>query len=217
MKQSPLFVLSFIICISLLCACGSGRSDTDQTLTQADSIALSVGKQPIRGLQKFSINDKQGNTLVSFDLGEAEYVIRFRDRVLMGQRKTGKTTYLDNNGDLLIIAKIRPDKIKLLSGTEEFRWQAKIKDQKVKISKDPEGANPFEIKQQDPNHYFIYFEGRELGKTKYKERIIDVDGIGTDLKIPATNNSFAFGLLLLRDIPEVERYILMAELLGMGI
>lgn len=63
--------------------------------------------------------------------------------------------------------------------------------------------------------YGVYISGKEeeIGKVKYNNWIVTVEGEATDLKFFAPRNSYAFGVLLLTNIPKEYRYIIMSELL----
>lgn len=140
-------------------------------------------------------------------------------RVLRGEpRDTGKRKY--RVGDSAVMFEVKPgddDGFKLRTADGKLRWKVKISIDKVKISDNEQNANPFELKLKESDRSKVVAPGdRELGKVRYDATVSKIEDATGKPLFDASKKSAAFGVLLIDGIPELERYILIAELLSRG-
>lgn len=137
-------------------------------------------------------------------------------RTLRGSmRETGKRKYNVGGGGVLYEVKPGDDggfKLRMADG--KLRWKVKVTADKIKISDNEENKNPFELKVRDGGRFKVVAPGdRELGNVR--DGAVE-DAAGTK-KFTATGKSSAgYGVLLLDSIPELERYILVGEIVSRG-
>jgi len=218
-----LVILLFFAVFTFACGGGETEEETTTTTNTESSNTEDNGSSSTEGTenlaQRVTVKNKEGLNIVSFEITSDESIIMFeKGSTLTGQRtKADKSKYIDNNGDVYAEVKHKESGFKVRTPEGELLWKVKFKDDKIKISDNEENQNPNEVKEREYG-YKVYMSGRdkEIGKVKYKDGKVDIDGEGTDLKIPAEKNSYAFGVLMLTNIPKEYRYIIMAELLAKG-
>ena len=191
-------------------------------------IALMLGLAACRGehVERPAATQPSSSKILRADGAEALTItqssetveIRFTEngapRSIRGTTKdSGKRKYQNEAGAVLF--EIKPsdddDGFKLRTEDGKLRWKIKIKDAKVKVSDNEENNNPFELKARDGDRVKVVAPGdRELGNVR-AGRVEDASG-KTLYVVDASRG--AYGVLLLDSIPEVERYILVAELLA---
>ena len=153
-----------------------------------------------------------GTEAVSISESSGTVEIRFAGKTIHGwMRDSGKRKYENDAGTVLFEVKPGDEGFKLRTEDGKLRWKVKIKDAKVKVSDNEENNNPFELKAREGDRVKVVAPGdRELGNVRGKNV---EDASGKTLYV-VDAPSAAYGVLLLDSIPEVERYILVAELLS---
>ncbi|MGE0821721.1 MAG: hypothetical protein AB7G75_10870 [Candidatus Binatia bacterium] len=140
---------------------------------------------------------------------------------LMGKLKdSGKRKYQNAAGETLYEVKYKGDGFKLRTADGRLLWKVKLKAEKIKISNNEENLNPFEIWAEDGQTLKAGASGRELGTVSLIKAPQSVQIYGPTkqerYRVETPQRTKAYGLLLLEEIPEVERYILMAEFVASG-
>ena len=137
-------------------------------------------------------------------------------RTLRGSmRESGKRKYSVEGGGVLYEVKPGDDLgFKLRMSDGKLRWKVKVAADKIKISDNEENKNPFELKTREGDRIKVVAPGdRELGNVRGG----DVEDATGAKKFTATGKASAgYGVLLLDGIPELERYILVAEIEARG-
>lgn len=137
-------------------------------------------------------------------------------RTLHGDmRESGKRKYSVEGGGVLFEVKPGDDlgfKLRMADG--KLRWKVKVAADKIKVSDNEENKNPFELKTREGDRVKVVAPGdRELGNVR-GGAVEDASGAK---KFTATGKpSAGYGVLLLDGIPELERYILVAEIVSRG-
>ncbi|TAF67027.1 MAG: hypothetical protein EAZ55_05015 [Cytophagales bacterium] len=216
MKKQILLMVCFAL--YLLTSCG-GEKKEQQTDKSENSTNNQQSSEETTSENTYTIKDKNGATWVQIAINGDDLTVDIPNKIkLKGVKKDAeKTKYSDEKGTVVAEVKYKDESFKLRTPDGKLLWKVKLSGDKIKISNNEENENPYEIKKKDNNNFKIEYQEKELGKTKFSNNVIDIDGIGTDLKVPARQNLFAYGVLLLYDIPETERYILLAELLKKGL
>lgn len=144
-------------------------------------------------------------------------------RVLRGDpRDTGKRKYSVDGGAVAYEVKPGDDSsFKLRTADGKLLWKVKVSQDKIKISNNEENKNPFELKVREGDRVKIVGPGdRELGNVRFdratsRTKVEDAAG-KTLFLVDRPAPSGAYGVLLLDAIPEVERAILVGEILSRG-
>jgi len=173
-------------------------------------------QQYAQGKQIIHIKDKQGNHIVKFSWDDRLTSIE-TDQKNWKNTSTNQTYLLDNRP--LMTVKSQGLEITVSpTAASATGWQIRFLENTMYVSslKHP-NKSLYKVTQRQTDKFWVYQSGREIGKTKIKNGIIDVDGYGIDLKIPAQTNAYAYTLLMMYNIPETVRFTLMVELLKKGI
>ena len=108
---------------------------------------------------------------------------------------------------------------KLRDANGKVLWKVKITPDKIKISDNEENEHPFELKAREGNRTKVFGpDGKELGNVRFDGSKIEVENAAgqTQVTIPATKPSAAYGVLLCDRIPKEEKDLLIAEILARG-
>ena len=205
-----LFKYGLVILLFLFNSCGgSGETEKKTDTQQADS-SKSVQSQNTNknvsnpgAVLKALIKDGEGEEILDIDITEKESIIKFEkgNFVLTGHHtKADKSKYYNNKGDFVAEVKYKDDGFKLRDEESKLLWKIKISPDKVKLSDNEENDSPYEIKKNDAGKYKVFAPGKQLGEAKFKDGKVTVKGS-------------AYGVLLVHDIPEELRYVIIAELL----
>ena len=200
-----------LIALAALTACDSDKGSDKTSDDSAHSDA------PKASAQSLKAKTDGGDEVVKITLGD-KVKVEFGDTVLVGKDKSGKRKY--KSGDE-VVAFVKPGdgKFKLKTKDGKLLWKVKLKADKVKISDNEEGDNAYAIKKKDDG-FNVALGDRKLGKVKFypdddRIKVKDADGNAV-FKASAGKASGAWGVLLLKDIPEAQRFIIMAELASRG-
>ncbi len=138
-------------------------------------------------------------------------------------RDSGKRKYQIDRGAVLF--EIKPDDdsdgFKLRTADGSLQWKVKITPEKIKISDNEQNENPFELKVREGDRVKVVGPGdRELGNVRFDRAAskTEIESAGGRIMfvVEGAQPSGAYGVLLLDSIPEVQRYILVAEILSRG-
>ncbi|GCC51646.1 hypothetical protein SanaruYs_18740 [Chryseotalea sanaruensis] len=177
-------------------------------------VAVVSGCNPASESAKFSVHDAKREQLASVSVG-GEVIIDTPELSLTGIFKKEKRKYYDAGNTMQYAVKYSDDGFKLRDYREELLWKVKLYDDKIKIANNEEMSNAYEIKLRDE------------GKIKLERN----DALVTELRM---NNeaewfqvndayttrgaglSLAPALLLIEELKDMEKFILMAELKAKG-
>ena len=163
--------------------------------------------------QIIHIKDKQGNHIVKFVWDNDQTLIKTDQSTW--KKTAGNSRYEANQNTLL---EVQSDGLKITITSKKATWKIRFLDDTMHVEPQKNVQDlAYQVVQKQTDKFWVYHAGHEVGKTKIKNSIIDVDGFGIDLKIPAQTNSYAYALLMMYDVPETIRFTLMAELLAKGL
>ncbi len=210
----------YLIAVSLLfiaAACRERAGGSEEVArvakTTTPTAASGVTTTPPPG--GVTIRRADGSEVVVIHRTGENMEIRYGGTVLNGEsRESGKRKYRSGNGPVVFEIKPNENGFKLRTADGALRWKVKISADKIKISDNEENNNPFELKRKEGDRVKVVAPGeRELGAVRgtavedaNKKELFRIDGGGA--------SSAAYGVLLLDPIPEMQRYILLAELLS---
>ncbi|EAY30044.1 toxin protein, putative [Microscilla marina ATCC 23134] len=169
--------------------------------------------------QKVIVKDKKGNRIVKFIWNEQQVLIQTpeklwqsKDSIALIERPT--KIYQTPANTPLIETNVKGLDILAKTISPPFsQWRLRFVGDTMQVFKANQHPPAYWVVQYKLNKYRVYQAGNEVGKTKITNGIVDVDGVGIDLKIPTPTNSYAYTLLMMYQIPKIIRCSLMAELL----
>jgi len=132
--------------------------------------------------------------------------------------KGDKRKYAVSNGDIVNEVKYKDDAFKVRTPSGDLLWKIKLYDDKVKISDNEENQNPYEIKMGDSGKAKVKKDDTEIGKIKLKpeDHMIEITSDSKSYSVSGDKISLAYGVLLIDEIPDNLKYIIMSELLAKG-
>ena len=158
-----------------------------------------------------------GTEAVRIELG-AVTTIHFGGKTIVGRSKGDKRRY-EMDGQLVAVAKSDGDKIKLKDDAGKLLWKIKLTDDKIKVSDNEENEGAYSLKPKGDDVKVKKGED-EIGKVKFyadEGRIKVKDGKDAEqFKAKTDKASSMWGVLLMSDIPEAQRFIVMAEIGARG-
>jgi hypothetical protein len=215
--------------ILLLAACRGERVAREEATPPQETAPPAASAQTAAPQQRATVVRRaDGSELVTFAEAEDVVDISFLEggtkRALRGEeRDSGKRKYQLDGGAVLF--EIKPDKdsdgFKLRAPDGSLRWKVKITPEKIKISNNEQNANAFELKLREGDRVKVVAPGeKEVGNVRFDRAASKTEIENADRKtaftVDSANPSGAYGVLLLDSIPEMERYILAAEILSRG-
>jgi len=174
--------------------------------------------------EKIKIKNPAGEIIVVLKPKDGGMKIEFSaeggNKILRGKTKdSGKKKYELEGGGLIAKVKPKDSGFKVKNPEGKLRWKVKISDEKIKISDNEENKNPYVLKIKSEK-IKVSRGDTFLGEVKFypdagKIKVKDLSNI--DLyKVKTSKLSAMYGVLLMDDIPNMEKYILMAELMERG-
>lgn len=218
--------MTIVTLILLLAACGGERVEREESGAApasgaGTSAAEAAAAPPVTvrnadGSELLRLTEADGVVEISFSEGGSKRTLRGEER------DTGKRKYQVDGGPVMF--EVKPDndsegfKLRLADGS--LRWKVKVAPEKIKISDNEQNANPFELKVREGDRVKVVAPGdREIGNVR-----LDSAGAKTEVEaagktvfvVEGSRPSGAYGVLLLDSVPQVQRYIVLAELLSRG-
>ncbi|MCS6822205.1 MAG: hypothetical protein NZ551_10095 [Microscillaceae bacterium] len=209
--------LKLTSCILLLTYCRSSEKEVQETIQKEQDLLAKVSKISNQKIRVYADNGKR--KIVSIELAPQENILEFESEVLTGQaKKDNKTQYSNTKGDIVCEVKYKEEGFKLHTAEGKFLWKVKYKGDKIKIyAQEDNDRNPFEIKKLENGNLKVLTKNVELGQVKYNgSQVIVESSLGNMIIRSYRKAPLAWGVLTIKDIPSVQRYIILAELLALG-
>jgi len=147
--------------------------------------------------------------------------IEFGSTSLEGEEKEGgKRKYSGTSGTTALEVKPEGDEFKVRTADGKLLWKVKLSPEKIKIANNEDMTDAFSVESKDADRLKVDRNGAEIGRVRLRgERgKIKVEDQGGKVVFDSNYNklSAAFAVLLMNDIGENERYVIMAEILARG-
>jgi len=123
------------------------------------------------------------------------------------------------DGAAVAEVKGKGDDFKLRTPDSALLWKVKLYADKIKISNNEENLNPYTLKTGYPDKAKLEAaDASAIGEVRFQEQRSKVKDAGGSerFRIDGGRRSAAYALLLLEDIPQDQRGILLAELIARG-
>lgn len=213
MPQRQMLIMVAALSV-LLASCRGEEGEPAPAPPAAAATAQAEGAVIVRdeaGKQLFSVSAQTDGVV------EIAFTAEGEQRVLRGEpRESGKRKY--RIGSSAVMFEVKPgddDSFKLRMADGALRWKVKVSADKIKVSDNEENANAFELKPRESSRVKVEAPGgKELGNVRGND-VEDAAGKKV-FRVEGPAGSAAYGVLLLDRVPELHRYILVAELLSRG-
>jgi hypothetical protein len=223
MTFTRLRIALLLLLLVLVSACSKSAPGNSENREAKTPTSGSVNTAASKDKIKIKTPDEQ--TVVEFsDTGgepQIEFSVNGQKQILRGKSKdSSKRKYENDASQILAEVKTDSDSFKIRTPDGKLLWKVKFNDDKIKISNNEEMASPFALKAGEQDRVKVLREETEIGKVKfYRDRgKVKIDNPNETTLFESNTNTFLafYGLMLISEIPAMERYIIMAELLARG-
>jgi hypothetical protein len=181
-------------------------------LAAATLYGCSPGSSTTTG-SSFSVNDTKKNTTTEISISD-NIVVASSAGTVTGIVKKDKRKYYTSSNEMKYAVKFSDDGFKLRDHNEQLLWKVKLYDDKIKVSDNEEMTNAYEIKLRDEGK--LKLEQNESLITEIRLNATDEWVDIESYKVKGVGISLAPGLLLIKELTEMEKIILMAEIRAKG-
>jgi len=164
---------------------------------------------------QYTIRSSSDAELAAINISSDEITVRDAEGQLVGvAKRADKRKYYDPSNTMLYAVKFDDDGFKLRDRNEELIWKVKLYEDKLKIADNEEMNNGYEVKLRDGKLKLERNE-REIKSIRLSESTAwyEVEG---KYKIQGFGLSLAPGILMITELKEREKYLIMAELAKRG-
>jgi hypothetical protein len=177
----------------LLVSCREHHHDhisSDRAAQPAPPLSTSSQSAPAPAASSsVKITDAAGKDVVTINDNGSTATIDFATQRLTGtMRETGKRKYALANGPVILEVKPHENGFKVRTPDGKLLWKVKLDDKKIKISNNEQNENATELRDV-------------------------ISGNTAQFHISGPP-SIAYGVLQLKDIPAMQQYVIMTELLA---
>jgi hypothetical protein len=159
------------------------------------------------------VKNASGETVAQVSITE-NISVTSQDKALVGVFKKEKRKYYTSSNEMAYAVKFSDDGFKLRDHNEQLLWKVKLYDDKIKLANNEEMYSAYEIKLREGGKIKLERNESLVQEVRLDENAQSVT-IG-NLTVEGCGNSLAPAILLIEDLKEFEKYILMAELLAKG-
>jgi len=162
--------------------------------------------------RSFQVKDSFGETLAQVTISESINVSS-NNKTLTGVFKKEKRKYYASSNEMEYAVKFSDDGFKLRDHNEQMLWKVKLYDDKIKLANNEEMSGAYEIKLREGK---IKLERNEslISELRTNENAASI--VVDNLTVQGCEGSLAPAILLIKELKEFEKYILMAELRAKG-
>lgn len=157
-----------------------------------------------------------GATIAKVSATPSEIWFSLRGKEYQSKLKGDKRKYAVKKGEITYEVKYKDDAFKVRTASGDLLWKIKLYDDKVKISNNEENLNSYEIKKSNPDKYKLKNDENTLGEIELKksDRKVEIGSQNSHFEIETERIYLGYGALLIDEIPEDIRIIIMAELIA---
>lgn len=135
------------------------------------------------------------------------------NKTLTGVFKKEKRKYYASSNQMEYAVKFSDDGFKLRDHNEELLWKVKLYPDKIKLANNEEMSGAYEIKLREGK---IKLERNESLVSELRTDENAASQVVDNLTVEGCGGSLAPAILLIKELKEFEKYILMAELRATG-
>ncbi len=222
MKKTRNFLLKLFISL-LVISCSSGSAKNAKETKQGD---WTSGEKTEKTSDNLNATNATGSTTTTVsanaitiqkaggvfgiinDKGPFSFTFAGHDYT---SKLNGDKRKYEGNKEIVEV-KYKDDGFKVRTADGKLLWKVKITDDKIKISDNEESKNPWEIKISESGKAKVKKEDKDIGKVKLNQSKKEIEA--SEFVIKADKLSLAYGVLLINEIPERDKFIIMTELIA---
>lgn len=161
----------------------------------------------------YAIRSSSGEELGVMQVGAESISIRDKEGQLTGvAKRADKRKYYDASNVMVYAVKLDDDGFKLRNGNEQLIWKVKLYPDKIKIANNEEMIRAYEIKLKEDGKLKLEQDEREIKSIRLSAET-EWNEVEDRYSVQGFGNSLAPGILLINDLKDREKFIIMAELL----
>jgi len=164
---------------------------------------------------QYAIRSASDSELATINISSDEITVRDEAGQLTGvAKRSDKRKYYGPSNTMVYAVKYDDDGFKLRDHNEKLIWKVKLYEDKLKVANNEEMNNGYEIKLRDGKLKLERYE-KEIKSIRLSESAdwYDVEG---KYKIKGFGLSLAPGILMINELNEREKFIIVAELAKRG-
>lgn len=218
-----LFLVILSLAIFTLNGCGADKKPAPKGSSSSNTIKAST---TAKYSQKFKFKNTQGNAIIVVKMYAAKQKIELNDKgsktiLTCKVSSSGKSKYKTEDKKVVCVVKSKTDSFKLSNESGNLLWKVKIKPQKIQVSNNEEGNNPFVVKFKSAEKAKVFDNNsKQIGKVKFysdKGKLKVKDSSGNELfSCKASKLHPSAGILMFNSIPFEQRAAIITELLKLG-
>ncbi|MBL7856328.1 MAG: hypothetical protein JNM57_01465 [Cyclobacteriaceae bacterium] len=163
-----------------------------------------------------TIRSAAGEELAVIQMGDGEISVRDQEGQLTGiAKRSDKRKYYNGSNTMVYAVKLDDDGFKLRDGNEQMIWKIKLYPDKLKIANNEEMTGAYEVKLKEDGKLKLERNDSEV-KAIHLSAAADWSEIDQQYSIQGFGRSLAPGILLIPEIQEREKFIIMAEIVQRG-
>lgn len=207
------FLWLLVLVIIILNAC-SGKKSYNKNASQTQQDTLQIIRPDSLRITDY-LKENQG--YLELDLRES---IIFHDKLrqrIIGQidLKQG-SIYINDKGDVIAKIKYLDDGFEIQNTNKDILWKVlyKYKDE-IRVADNKSMVGAYQLINNKRGKFTVRQAEKLLGDVSYgkKSKQLIIKGSSANLRINTKKNTFAYSILLIKNIPEAYRYVLLNELL----
>lgn len=126
-------------------------------------------------------------------------------------KRSDKRKYYDGSNNMVYAVKLDDDGFKLRNANELLIWKIKLYPDKLKIASNEEMTGAYEVKLRDDGKLKLERNDSEIKSIRLSADA-EWNNVEERYSIQGFGNSLAPGILLINDLKDREKFIIMAEL-----
>ncbi len=179
------------------------------------SFACTPGDSSITGSSSFVVKDTGNAVLSEVSLGESEVTVSGEEGSLTGIIKKDKRKYYTSANQMKYAVKFSDDGFKLRDSNERLLWKVKWYDDKIKLANNEEMNGAYEIKLREQGKIKLEKNNALVSEIRLSEEENAVT-IANKYVVEGCGVSLAPAVMLINELKDYEKFILMAEIRAKG-
>ena len=162
------------------------------------------------------IRAASGEELAVIHVGHDEISVKDKDGQLTGvAKRSDKRKYYNTSNTMEYAVKLDDDGFKLRNSNELLIWKIKLYPDKLKIANNEEMVRAFEVKLREDGKLKLEQNDSELKSIRVSSDA-EWNNVDDRYAVQGFGNSLAPGILLINDLKDREKFIIMAELVKLN-
>lgn len=178
-----------------------------------------ISAVPALAQQTVSINEKDGKQVVAISFDSTTNIQYGEHRIIGKVKESTSVKYSSSDSGKDLKVKLNEKGFKL-KDADKLLWKVKLKKNKISVSNNEENKGPCIVKAEATDTVRVYEDDKVIGEVNYGSDGASITSYGTTppatWKAAQPGTSVAIGVMLCPKIPDLEKNIIMAELIRAG-